>query len=274
MALAILIDREDLRVTSDRKIIKASEYLTLADAQCVLARADREAEAVLAAAKSCYEEQRIKGYEDGLARAQRAMAAEIAAIAAHRARLLQSLQTTLVDAVMGGLARILHDVDQQWFFEQALRQVASFIRSEKSLTLRVCPAQEGAARAAVDAMMRGSDTPAFVLVSVDESLALGACVLESESGVVDASLETQLEAIRRSLIASFGANTEQVLEERSSEERFGERNANDATAQSKASEWPKDRGGGRGGRGANVTDGAAVEGVSGVSAVQHGMAPG
>jgi type III secretion protein L len=69
--------------------------------------------------------------------------------------------------------------------------------------LWVCPGQEDAARRAVEALLAQTHSSGAIQVSADARLEEGACVLESPSGTVDASLQTQLAAIGKSLQASF-----------------------------------------------------------------------
>jgi type III secretion protein L len=47
----------------------------------------------------------------------------------------------------------------------------------------------------------------LVEVAADARLAKGSCTLESELGVIDASLETQIEAIRRSFLRRLTRQT-------------------------------------------------------------------
>lgn len=64
----------------------------------------------------------------------------------------------------------------------------------------VCPADEAAVREALAAMIASAPGGvSFLDVSADPRMKRGDCILESELGVVDAGLETQLKAIENAL---------------------------------------------------------------------------
>jgi type III secretion protein L len=206
MGMAFLIDRKQLALVSERKVLKQSEYLTALDAQGLLAEAERKAQAILAAAREVFHQEQQRGYREGVAEGKQQMAAELASLSANAARTLQSLEEKIVATVMKALASILRGVDDKVFFAEALRQVSVSLRGEKFLALRVCPAQEQAALEALSAIGRELGTPNFINVIAEPSMALGACVIATEAGTVDASLDTQLAAIRKSITHAFAGS--------------------------------------------------------------------
>jgi type III secretion protein L len=219
MGMAFLIRHEDLEVASDCKVFTRHEFASVLDAQTLIERAEHqakrirerarsEAQAIVAQARVGGEEERERAYREGLAQAQEELAIELVAIGANAAKTLKSLEGTLVATVMKALRSILKKVDEEVFLKQAMRHVANAIRNEPFVTLRVSSAQEETARQAVDAMTAEVAAPNLVNVVADPQLESGACVIESESGVVDASLETQLAAIHKSLVRSFQLETQ------------------------------------------------------------------
>jgi type III secretion protein L len=214
MGLAFLIRREGFELSSDRTLFKRDEFTTLLDAQALIRSAEQEAaklrdaaqhevDAAFARADDACASERERGYHEGKELAQQELAEKLATIGADAAKTLVSLESVLVATVIKGIKSILREVDADTFFNEALQQVAASIRDEEFVTLRVCPAQEDAAERAVRALLEQCRSSNFIQVTADPELAEGACVLESPSGTVDASLETQLAAIGKSLRASF-----------------------------------------------------------------------
>ena len=71
---------------------------------------------------------------------------------------------------------------------------------DRHVTIRVAPADEKAVREGLASMLASVPGGAsFLDVVPDARLERGACLLESELGVVDASLETQLKALENAL---------------------------------------------------------------------------
>ena len=74
------------------------------------------------------------------------------------------------------------------------------VRNQQHVTIRVAPADEKAVRAELASMLASvPGGTSFLDVVPDARLERGACLLESELGVVDASLETQLKALENAL---------------------------------------------------------------------------
>jgi type III secretion protein L len=74
------------------------------------------------------------------------------------------------------------------------------IRAEKRLTIRVNPGQEARVRAHTESLGPLAGDVARVLVVADPAVGMGGCVVESELGIIDAQLETQLERFEEALI--------------------------------------------------------------------------
>ncbi len=214
MGLAFLIRRAEFEVATDRRVFKRAEFGRLLDAHELIEAARQEADRMASAARdevdaafaradeACALE-RERGYREGQELAQQELAEKLAAIGIDAAHTLRSLESVLVSTVLQGIKRVLRDIDPDVYFQQVLQQVSASIRDEAFVTLRVCPGQEDAARRAVEALLAQTRLSGAIQVSADAQLEEGACVLESPSGTVDASLETQLAAIGKSLQASF-----------------------------------------------------------------------
>ena len=76
-----------------------------------------------------------------------------------------------------------------------MRTALNTVRGQQKVTVRVAPADEALVSEALAAMTAGSSGSAFLTIAADARLPRDSCILESELGVVDASLETQLKAL-------------------------------------------------------------------------------
>jgi type III secretion protein L len=80
-----------------------------------------------------------------------------------------------------------------------VQRALALVRGQKQLTLRVNPAQADALRADLDSLLTTFPTIECVDVAADGRIALDACLIESEIGVVEASLPAQLAALESAL---------------------------------------------------------------------------
>lgn len=134
-----------------------------------------------------------------------------ALMAARHAERQLTLHKMLADVVTTAVERMVHVQDRSALYQRALQTVQGLTQDLTSMTLRVSPADASAAQAGLDGLHgEGSDGPKLKLV-VDSSLGAGSCIFESDTGVLDASLQTQLQAlhaamgraVKRALVASF-----------------------------------------------------------------------
>jgi len=80
-----------------------------------------------------------------------------------------------------------------------VKNALAMVRDQKKVTLIVSPSQEKVVREKLDEIMKGYPTISFIQLDRDPRLKEGGCLLVTEMGMVDATLEIQLEAIQKSL---------------------------------------------------------------------------
>ena len=119
---------------------------------------------------------------------------------------IEGIEATLVNVVAVAVRKVIGEIDENERIVRIVRNALVTVRNQQHLTIRVAPADEKAVREGLASMLASVPGGAsFLDVVPDARLERGACLLESELGVVDASLETQLKALEnplRSKIAS------------------------------------------------------------------------
>jgi type III secretion protein L len=105
-----------------------------------------------------------------------------------------------VSALVGeALRKILGSLPPEDLMAGVVRQSLALVRGQKQVVLRVSPLDEKAVKARLAEIMREYSSIAFVDVQADGRLSSGACSLQSEMGVIDAGVETQIRAIVNTL---------------------------------------------------------------------------
>lgn len=162
--------------------------------------AQAEAKQRLAAAVAEAKQSGERGYAEGLARGREEAASQWAAEslregASAKRRLMRQTQR-LSEIVSSAVERVVEQEDRTALYKRALRSITRVMKDAPLLTLRVSQDDEEHARQALDSVLEQGDVPTIELVC-DAVLAPGSCLFESDLGVVDAGLETQLAAIKR-----------------------------------------------------------------------------
>ena len=182
------------------RILRAEEYSRLIEARNLLAAARERAAAIRAEAEEAYEARKREGYEDGVMEGRMEQAEKMMETAMQAVEYIENIEETLVKVVGSAVRKIIGELDDRERIVRVVRAALVSVRSQQKVLIRVCPADEAAVREALAAMIASAPGGvSFLDVSADPLMKRGDCILESELGVVDAGLETQLKAIENAL---------------------------------------------------------------------------
>ncbi len=187
--------------------IERQRETILADAQAradaLLTEAEAEAERVRAQAQHEYETASERGYEAGRERGLAEWYERCARSAAGQRRVQSLLRERIVELVVDATEQIVRNVDVSALFARSAEVVERLVEGSTYLRVRVHPDDEPAAVGEFDrlaAIWRERGHGVAVSVMPDRAVARGACLCESDLGTVDASLDTQLAALRSAVM--------------------------------------------------------------------------
>jgi type III secretion protein L len=199
---AILIDKGKL-ASAGTPVVKKEEFAALLEARDIVGRAHRYGEALKAELHEEVEAARRAGYEAGMKQARTDFSAAVVSTVVEMETAFARLELRIVNTVMGALQQILGRIEDRTLMEQLVRRVLSQSRQGKQLRLRVAAAQFDEVNQWLSEVIKEFPDVEFVDVMKDAAAAPGTCVLESEFGAIDASLDVQLAAVRRGLVSAF-----------------------------------------------------------------------
>ena len=113
------------------------------------------------------------------------------------------IEKQVTDIVMTAVRRILGEFGDVDLVVRAVRNVLHTAGSEKWLSLRVAAAQADAVKARVGEILAAYPAATFIEVIGDNRLSSTACILKSEMGLVEASVDVQVQALQDALEAHF-----------------------------------------------------------------------
>lgn len=170
-----------------------------AEAQALLAQARQETAQLLETARAEAERARREGYEDGRRKAALEWHQQQAERVVDKAQMLRGMHEKLAAIVTAAVERIVHTEQREALYQRALRSVQGLTNGAATLALRVNAADYEHARAALDSLKPLQMHGVNIEVSVDPALKPGGCIFESEVGILDASLQTQLDGLRAAM---------------------------------------------------------------------------
>lgn len=196
----LLLKKNDFAVVSDRRLVKAADAAAVASAAETVAAAEAEAARIREEAKAAFEAEKKRGYEKGLEDGNLEIAIRRLDLVDSSVRFMESVEGKMADIVMKALRSCVAEIGDREMVVQIVRKtMAAVIRTQKHATVRVAPEMLDSVKSRM-AQLR-HDYPSLDSFDVieDERLKGPACILETEAGVADASVETQLAAIEKSL---------------------------------------------------------------------------
>ena len=196
----LLINKENFKLQSDRRVVKAADAATVRSAAEIVAAAEAEAARIREEAKAAFEEERRRGYEKGLADGKLEISMQKLDLVDSSVAFMESVEQKMAEVVMKALRAFVVEVGDEEMVMQIVRKTLNaVIRTQRQVTLKVAPEVVGVVRSRVAEFRASYPTVETLDVVEDPRLKGAACILETEAGVADASVETQLAAIEKSL---------------------------------------------------------------------------
>ena len=174
----------------------------------IIAAAEAEAARIREEAKVAFEEEKKRGYEKGLAEGKMEIAMQKLDLVDSSVKFMESVEGKMADIVMKALKSCVVEIGDSEMVVQIVRKtMKAVIRTQRQVTVKVAPEMVASVKARVDALRADYPTIETLDVVEDSRLKGPACILETEAGVADASVDTQLAAIERSLKRHMAGNT-------------------------------------------------------------------
>ncbi len=197
---------DSVRPSAGTRVLKAADAAALLEANALLDAARERVADMERKAGEAYERRREEGYRDGREEGRLGHAEKVLETVLSSVEYIEGIEATLVNVVTAAVRKVIGEIDENERIVRIVRNALVTVRNQQRVIIRVAPADEKAVSVALASMLASvPGSASFLDVVPDARLERGACLLESELGVVDASLETQLKALEnafRSKIAS------------------------------------------------------------------------
>ena len=196
----LLINKPDFTLVSDRRLVKATDAATVRTAAEIIASAEAEAARIREEAKAAYEAERKRGYDKGLQDGKMEIAMQKLDLVDKSVAFMESVEGKMADVVMKALKMCVVEIgDKEMVINIVRKTMNAVIRTQRHVTLKVAPEMTGVVRERIAAFRSDYPTVETFDVVEDPRLKGPACILETEAGVADASVDTQLAAIEKSI---------------------------------------------------------------------------
>ena len=200
----LLIDKKEFTLRSSGRLVKAEEVAAARTAAETVAAAEAEAARIREEAKAAFEAEKTRGYEEGLAQGRMEIAEKKLEMLDSSVAYMESVEGRMADIVMKALHKCVAEIGDRELVVQVVRKVMSaVIRTQKQVTLKVAPGMGPVVKERLSSSLAAYPTVEHIDVVEDERLKGPACMIETEAGVADGSVDSQLAAIERSIKKHF-----------------------------------------------------------------------
>lgn len=192
----------DIETTGAR--VTADEAALVARAEEVMAAAEAEAAETRRAAQAAYAEEKARGYADGLDAGKAEILMQKLNLVDESVRYMESIEDKVAEIVMKALRKCVAEIDDAALVVQIVKKaMQAVVRNQRQITVKVNPAMVAAVKARVKELLAEFPSLAYIDVAEDPHLGAAACVVETEAGLVEASVEGQIAAIEKSIRSNF-----------------------------------------------------------------------
>ena len=197
MAAPVILNNIQLDLDPSCRILKAEDYVVYLEAREIITAAQQEAESIVAKAQQTYEQEKKRGYQEGLAESKGEQADHILKVVSRTINYLSDIEDTLANILLGGVKKIIGEFDQKELAISLVKNALQHVRNEKHVTIRLPSAQYEAVQAQLNSILTEYKGVGFIDLVADPRLTAGDCIMESEIGVVDASIDVQMKALQK-----------------------------------------------------------------------------
>ncbi len=196
----LLVNKPDFVLQSDRRVVKATDVATVRSAVEIIAAAEADAARIREEAKVAFEAEKRRGYEKGLDDGKMEIAMLKLDQVESSVAFMENVEEKMAEIVMKALKTCVTEIGDREMVVQIVRKTMNaVIRTQRNVVVKVAPEMADVVKARINEFRTAYTTVETFDVVEDPRLKGAACILETEAGVADASVETQLAAIEKSL---------------------------------------------------------------------------
>lgn len=200
----LLLKKRTFDVESDSPRVEADAVVAINRAEELVAAAEHEAEFIRKEAQQAYEAEKAKGYADGIASGKEEILMQKLELLDESVKFMNGVEQKVGDIVIKALGKCVAEIGDEELVRQIVKKsMQAVVRTQTEITVKVAPEMVPAVKERVNALIADYPTVKTMNVMADARLSGAACVVETEAGIVEASIEGQLSAIEKSIRNSF-----------------------------------------------------------------------
>lgn len=194
---ALIIDPDLPPITSP--VLTPVETVQISEALRILEEARHHADTLRSSTNTAFEQEMQRGYHEGLEKAKAEAAKHHFKTVLSTIRYFDGLEQKFASTLAACLQNLILSMPPEQRLVELARKALQGLKQETRITLRVHPDDLAALFAQMAELRVGLADSTQIELRGDGTLKRGDCVLESPIGVINASLDKQLEVLQQQL---------------------------------------------------------------------------
>ncbi|MBR6074194.1 MAG: HrpE/YscL family type III secretion apparatus protein [Victivallales bacterium] len=200
----LIIRQGNLQIETTGRLVKRAEAQSIADAMDMLSAAQKEAEDIRQKAQEEFETQRKLGYEKGLEDGKEEIAIQKLEQVEKSIDYLGSMENKIVEIVLTALKKCVAEIgDRELMVQVVQKAMQAVVRNQQQIALKVSPEMLPTVKERLNEILSKFPGVNYINLMEDSHLKDISCVIETDAGNVEASLDNQLAAIEKTLRKCF-----------------------------------------------------------------------
>ena len=200
----LIIRQGNIQIETTGRLVKRAEAQSIAEAMDVLSAAQKEAEDIRQKAQEEFAAQRKLGYEKGLEDGKEEIAIQKLEQVEKSIDYLGSMENKIVEIVLTALKKCVAEIgDRELMVQVVQKAMQAVVRNQQQIALKVSPEMLPTVKERLNEILSKFPGVNYINLTEDSHLKGVSCVIETDAGNVEASLENQLAAIEKTLRKCF-----------------------------------------------------------------------
>lgn len=203
MVLIIRSEKKLERLDQSKKIIKAEEIWAFQDSKKIISEAERRRLEIIDAAVTAFEIEQRRGYSEGVEKAKLEQAKNMVGVISQTVDYFGAVEAQMANLVLDAIKKIIDEFSEEEKVFNIVKKSLTIAREQRHILIKIHPEIIVGLKPEIENLREKYPVFESLEIISDSNLAKDSCVIETEIGKIEASVKSQLQALKESFARVF-----------------------------------------------------------------------
>lgn len=203
MVLIIRSEKKLERLDQSKKIIKAEEIWAFQDSKKIISEAERRRLEIIDAAVTAFEIEQRRGYSEGVEKAKLEQAKNMVGVISQTVDYFGAVEAQMANLVLDAIKKIIDEFSEEEKVFNIVKKSLTIAREQRHILIKIHPEIIVGLKLEIETLREKYPVFESLEIISDSNLAKDSCVIETEIGKIEASVKSQLQALKESFARVF-----------------------------------------------------------------------